>query len=241
MERAARRFRRLPENTCISAVSSPVRSESDSLLACYSDPKYSKAAPLIIALDFNIQPGSASIIQEQRLPNGLDGTGVIGEVHIPRHSTTPAVCRKIVQEWGEHPSPVLVYGDATGGAQGSSRVAGSDWDLVKAELRPVFGNRLSIKVPHANPRERARVNAMNSRLMSAAGDIRLMVDPIKAPTVVKDFEGVRLLEGGSGEIDKKIDPKLSHWTDGIGYYCAAEWPVEQRKAVFASYTLGGGR
>jgi hypothetical protein len=48
-------------------------------------------------------------------------------------------------------------------------------------------------------RERVRLNAVNSRLKSAAGDIRLMVDPVKAPHVVKDFEGVRLLEGGSGE------------------------------------------
>src|SRR3954464_9164704 len=38
VEHAARRFRGLPENICISATSSPVRSESDSLLACYSDP-----------------------------------------------------------------------------------------------------------------------------------------------------------------------------------------------------------
>ncbi len=38
VEHAARRFRGLPENICISAISSPVRSESDSLLARYSDP-----------------------------------------------------------------------------------------------------------------------------------------------------------------------------------------------------------
>jgi hypothetical protein len=50
----------------------------------------------------------------------------------------------------------------------------------------------------------------------------MMVDPAKAPSVVRDFEGVRLLKGGSGEIDKKADPLLSHWTDGIGYYCERE-------------------
>jgi hypothetical protein len=97
---------------------------------------------------------------------------------------------------------------------------GSDWQLVQAELRPVFHDRLSLRVPPSNPRERVRLNAVNSRLKSAAGDIRLMVDPVKAPHVVKDFEGVRLLEGGSGEIDKKADPHLSHLSDGVGYYCA---------------------
>ena len=171
---------------------------------------YETRAPLIVCLDFNVEPEVAAICQEQKLPNGLDGTGVIGEVHIPRNSTTPAVCRKIAQDYGNHFGPVHVYGDATGGARGSARVMGSDWDLVRAELRPVFGDRLSIRVPASNPAERARVNAMNSRLMSAAGDIRLMIDPVKAPNMVKDLEGVRLLAGGSGELDKRADPKLSH-------------------------------
>jgi hypothetical protein len=178
---------------------------------------YNPAAPLIIFLDFNVEPGVAAICQEQRLPNGLDGTGVIGEVHIPRNSTTPAVCRKIAADYGEkHFGPVDIYGDATGGARGSARVMGSDWDLVRAELRPVFHDCLSIRVPAANPAERARVNAMNSRLLSAAGDIRLMVDPLKAPNVVRDLEGVRLLAGGSGELDKRADPKLSHISDALG-------------------------
>ncbi|EWY36401.1 hypothetical protein N825_27025 [Skermanella stibiiresistens SB22] len=196
--------------------------------------RHNPVAPLIITMDFNAEPGTATILQEMPLPNARgeilptasSGTGVIGEVHIPRHSTTPAVCRRIVADWSErHAGPVHVYGDATGGAQGSARVQGSDWDLVKAELRPVFKDRLSIRVPQSNPRERVRVNAVNSRLLSAAGDVRLMVDPVKAPNVARDFEGVRVLEGGTGEIDKKADPGLSHLTDGIGYYIAREFPV----------------
>jgi hypothetical protein len=199
---------------------------------------YEDRAPLIIMLDFNIQPGSAVVAQEMWLPVGAEGMGIIGEVAIPRHSTTPAVCRRIAQDWGAHRGPVHIYGDATGGSQGSSRLAGSDWDIVKAELRPVFGDRLSMRVPPANPRERVRVNAVNSRLKSAAGDIRLMVDPVKAPNVVKDFEGVRLLEGGTGEIDKKADPHLSHWTDSVGYYVAKEFPIIAREIIQGRMVFG---
>jgi hypothetical protein len=205
---------------------------------------YNDRAPLIITLDYNVQPGSASIIQELPLPHQpgqqvqLEGTAVIGECHIPRHSTTQAICRRIAQDWGDHRGPVHIYGDATGGAQGSSRLAGSDWDIVQAELRPVFGNRMSLRVPPGNPRERVRVNAVNSRLKSAAGDIRLMVDPVHAPNVVKDFEGVRLLEGGSGEIDKKADPLLSHWVDGVGYYVVREFPIQERKLTEGRMLLG---
>jgi hypothetical protein len=201
---------------------------------------YNPRAPLVLAFDFNTAPGVCAVMQEQLLPSGLDGTGVIGEVHIKQNSTTPAVCRKVLQDWGQHPGPVNCYGDATGGAQGSARVQGSDWQLVRAELQPVFGNRLNFRVPQANPKERVRINAVNSRLLSAAGDIRMMVDPVRAPHVVRDFEGVQALEGGAGEIDKKVNPELSHLSDAIGYYCVKEWPLEQLKAALAAYTIHGG-
>lgn len=193
--------------------------------------RYDRTQPLALCFDFNVEPGIAVICQEQTLPNGVYGTGVIGEVYIPRNSNTPAVCRKIIADWGKHEGKVRLYGDATGGARGSARVQGSDWDLVRTELRPTFGDRADYRVPLANPAERARINAVNSRLKSGAGTIHLMVDPAKAPNVVRDLEGVRLLAGGSGEIDKKIDDRLTHLSDAVGYYIVKEFPVLQ-KAVF---------
>lgn len=200
---------------------------------------YRAAAPLCLSFDFNVEPGVCCISQEQLLPNRLEGTGVIGEIWIPRNSSTPAVCRRIIKDWGEHPGLVYCYGDATGGARGSARVQGSDWDLVRAELHPVFGSRLHFKVPPANPPERVRLNAVNSRLLSAAGDIRLMVDPVKAPHVVRDLEGVQLLEGGSGEIDKKVNPELTHLADALGYMVAREFPIAARKAAVVGYAIHG--
>jgi len=190
---------------------------------------YNPAASLILCFDFNVEPGVAAVIQEQLLPNGmpdhLTGTAVIGEVHIPRNSNTPAVCRRIAQDWGTHEGEVYCYGDATGGARGSAQTQGSDWELVKEELRPVFGDRLNMKVGRSNPPERARINAVNSRLRAADGGEWLMVDPAKAPNVVRDFEGVSLLAGGSGELDKNKDKRLTHVSDAIGYYCAQEFPI----------------
>jgi hypothetical protein len=200
--------------------------------------QYDPHADLIICLDFNFSPGVAALCQERMLPSGYVGTAVIGEVFIPRGSSTPAVCRRILEDWGHHTGRVFVYGDATGAAQGSSRIAGSDWDLVRAELIPGFRERLHFKVQRSNPKERARINAVNSRLLSAAGEIRLMVDPVKAPHVVKDLEGVQLLEGGSGEIDKKVNPMLTHISDAIGYYIYQEFPIVERKMTEGRMVLG---
>ncbi len=190
---------------------------------------YDPRADLIFCFDFNVAPGVAVVLQEQPLPNGLQGTGVIGEVYIPRNSSTPAVCRRLIADWGAHQGNVICYGDATGGARGSAKVGGSDWELIRAELSPVFGERLRLSVARANPPERVRINAVNARLKNAAGDVRLVVDPEKAPHVQKDFEGVRLLAGGAGEIDKKADPDLSHLSDALGYYIARQFPLVVRE------------
>lgn len=201
--------------------------------------RYDDRRELIFCFDFNVDPGVCAVCQEQALPGQyhrddkgllmldkpITGTGVIAEVYIDRNSNTPAVCRKLIADWGNHLGRVTCYGDATGGARGSAKVLGSDWDLIKAELNPVFGARISYDVPASNPSERSRINAMNTRLQSRSGELRMLVDPVKAPHVVKDLDGVILLKGGSGEIDKKATPKLTHISDGLGYYIAKKFPI----------------
>ena len=194
--------------------------------------EYDPNRPLVFAFDFNVAPGIAVVLQEQMIDRETV-TAVIGEVYIPRNSNTPAVCRRLIKDWGHHKHDILLYGDSTGGAKGTAKVAGSDWDLIRDELKPVFGTRLKNRVPKANPRERIRVNSMNTRLKSASGDIRLIIDEDKAPMLVTDLEGVILLEGGSGEIDKKHDPNLTHLTDALGYYLVKAHPVAKQITVTA--------
>lgn len=176
--------------------------------------------------------GTATLKQalESGLPDAfvrrpVTGTAVIGEVYIPQNSTTPAVCRRLIQDWGDHQGEIYCYGDASGGASGSAKVAGSDWQLIDQILTQQFGDRVSVLVPRSNPPERSRVNAVNGRLKTADGTVLLLVDPEAAPHLVKDLEGVRVLEGGSGEIDKKRDKTLTHISDALGYYIAYEFPV----------------
>lgn len=193
---------------------------------------YDKKKPLVFCFDFNVAPGICCIVQEMgadvfQIAPGKTISVVIGEVYIPRNSTTPRVCQKLIQDWRYHEGNVLCYGDATGGSKGSAKVRGSDWDLIKYELIPYFGDRLYFNVPKSNPYERQRVNAVNSRLLSATKQVKLLVDGKHAPMTVKDLEGVTVIEGGAGEIDKKADASLTHMSDGLGYYIQKEYPVFQ--------------
>jgi hypothetical protein len=191
---------------------------------------YNPDAPISFCFDFNVSPGTASVVQEIGgdifdLPAGQTVTAVIGEVYIHRLSNTVRVCKKLVEDWNQHKGLVLCYGDATGGSRGTAKVRGTDWDLIKQVLYRKFGSRLYFRVPRSNPRERQRINAVNSRLQSYSGDIRLVVDGEHCPWTIRDFEGTRVIEGSAGEIDKSTDPMLSHLTDGIGYYVHREYPV----------------
>ena len=199
--------------------------------------KYNPNLDLIICFDFNVSPGIAVICQEQ-VYKGKNRkvstvfTAIIGEVWIEKNSNTRKVCQRIIADWGHHKGRVLVYGDATGGAKGSAKVEGSDWDLIKESLRPVFGKRMKMRVPKGNPRERVRINAVNTRLRTIDGTIKTLVCPARAPHVATDFEGVVLRGNGSGEIDKQDDPMLTHLTDAWGYFVVVEHPISSGPKSF---------
>jgi len=204
---------------------------------------YNPAVPLVFCFDFNVSPGVCVVCQPMRLsPTGDVLTCVVGEVWIPDNSTTELVCRRLLTDWKDHTGQVEVYGDASGGARGSAKVAGSDWDIVKVMLKDGdaasglagFGYRVSYHVPTKNGSERARVNAVNSRLCAISGDRRLLVDPGAAPHVAADLEGVQLVQGGSGEIDKKKNKALTHISDALGYYIVARFPLAPSGVGFST-------
>lgn len=155
-------------------------------------------------------------------------TMALGEVYIPRNSNTERVCEEILGVWGNHRGRVHLYGDATGGAKGTAKVKGSDWALVKTALESVFKGRLVDRVRKSNPKERERINAVNSRLINCNGQIRFLLDRKRTPHLQEDFEGVKYKDNGSGEIDKDATPELTHISDAAGYCIEREHPVGAR-------------
>src|SRR5690606_32514133 len=92
------------------------------------------------------------------------------------------------------------------------------WDLVRQELKPVFGERLRWRVPDSNPPVRVCVNAVNARL----GSGRMKVCRT-CKYVIRDLDGVERDE--AGDIVKKAGDPLTHLSDGIRYYVQRRFPV----------------
>lgn len=218
--------------------------------------EYNPYNDLIFAFDFNSSPGVAVIMQEQKMPYGqveechtqggyiydsgikkkeVWGTGIIGEIWIREFSNTEIVCRALYEKWNMHKGRIICYGDASGGNKTSSGIAGSDWDLIQDFFKKTpFSDRIVFRVPKYNPPVRGRINAVNCRLKSADGTMRLAIDASQAPHVINDFEKVSLIDGSMGEINKKKDPMLTHLSDAIGCYIAYEFPVDNISKVSIS-------
>ncbi|HZL98657.1 MAG TPA: hypothetical protein VFD43_00265 [Planctomycetota bacterium] len=204
---------------------------------------YDPLRPLVMAFDFNVDPGVAVVGQEvafhaerpayrpevDRYP-----TAWLGEVWIPQNGYVPNVCRRLLEDWGAHRGEVHLYGDATGGSRHATQVEGTAWQMIREYLRPTFGDRLRVMVPRKNPPERARIDAVNTRLRTADGKVHAIFDPQGCPHLIEDLESVTLVKGGTGELDKS-DLALTHPSDAAGYYHAEKHSLSPLTLVEESF------
>jgi hypothetical protein len=185
--------------------------------------------PLCWSMDFNVDPMASVLCQ-------IDGDEVrVLEEIVLRNSNTPAACKAFRDRaqkyldalkgngWATVPLKVRVYGDSAGNARKTSADR-TDWKIVQDALRGDPSLIPSFHVPGSNPSVKARINAVNARLESAAGDVRMFIAP-GCRDLVADLEQVAY--DSSGDLDKS-DPKRTHISDALGYLVEREFPLRQQ-------------
>jgi hypothetical protein len=189
---------------------------------------YDPALDLVLALDFNVSPGSAVVIQEQPLApwdqpkaDPRMHTAVIDEVHIADDSTTRLVCERFAARYAGHKRAVLIYGDTSGNDRHTS-ASSNDYAQVLALLRRTFPD-VRLRVPRAKPPVIDSVNSVNTRMQSADGTVRFAISA-KAQQTLLDIEGVTWEDGPDRDIDKSND-KRTHWLDALRYYVHEAHPL----------------
>lgn len=165
------------------------------------------ALPLLVALDFNVDPFTALIIQQAG-----DETRVVDEVVLSGVGTPEMAAALAARVAPQVPASTIVYPDASGAAR---RTAGASDFTLLAEAG--FEN---LSYSPANPAVRDRVNAVNGRLRNALGAVRVVISP-RCGTLIRDMEQV---VWKSAELDKR-NTRLTHASDALGYYIAREFPV----------------
>jgi len=165
------------------------------------------AWPLQWTLDFNVDPMCSLVVQTD---GGM--ARVLDEI-VVRNGTTQEACAEFLKRFPHHPAGVCVYGDASGFQRQTTGF--SDYEVVKEQLRASSNMDVRYKVPKANPTVKERINLVNAKLRSAAGEVRLLVD-VKCKELIKDFEQVAF-KADTFAIDKDRDRQRTHLSDALGY------------------------
>ena len=171
------------------------------------DLKVDGAAPLLWALDFNVDPMCSVVVQ-------ISGktVRVLDEIVLGR-ATTRQACDEFHDRYRNHSGKVVIYGDASGARQQTT--GSSDYQIMQAYFRQAGYPRWEYKVPSANPPVRDRVMLVNAKLRSASEEVHLLIDR-KCKGLAKDFEQV-VYKPGSTIVDKDRDMQLTHLSDALGY------------------------
>jgi phage terminase small subunit len=162
------------------------------------------AGPLGAGLDFNVNPMSAVIFTED-----AEKTYVVDEIVIPNNSNTDAVVAEIRRRYGARCN--IAYPDPTGRKGATNAPVGrSDHEILRQA-------GLQVLCRGTVPRRDSQ-NALNSRLCSADGRRRLVIDP-KCKHLIEALE--RHEAQGDG---------FDHITDALKYPMEFLHPVRERQS-----------
>jgi hypothetical protein len=163
--------------------------------------------PLLLAMDFNVDPMCAVIAQRagERLM-------VLDEIVMSRASTLQA-CEEFAARYPRHAAGLMVYADATGANLHTTGT--SDLAVLRKFFKTGEYGAVGFQVPSSNPAVKDRVLLMNGKLSPAEGERMLWADP-RCKELIKDLEQVTYKDG-SQAIDKDRDPKRTHLSDALGY------------------------
>ncbi len=179
---------------------------------------------LFVSMDFNVDPMCAIIGQYDRGSGirGMERCEALEEIVLPNSNTSEMMDRLIMElrkyVWG-YTLNVEFYGDAAG-TQRSPNSSKTNWQLVAQHLSLAPFIHYSFMRKAANPMILDRVNAMNTMLKSADGNVRMFIDDVKCPELVKDFKKIRWQQDSSGNslsVLDKSDKKRTHISDALGY------------------------
>lgn len=175
--------------------------------------------PIYIGMDFNIDPMSAIIIQEQ--DNGE--IWVVDEC-VLYGSNVQETADELARRYYKHMAQISIYPDPAGNNRNHDRGETSLDILRDAGFESILFKR-------KHPMVQDRVNTVNRLLMTSEGQVRLRVDR-KCRKLIESLEQTTYKEG-TNEVDKA--KKVEHATDALGYYADFRHPM--RKSMILGVSI----
>jgi len=165
-------------------------------------------SPLLLAIDFNVDPLCAAACQIS------DGTVRVFDEFVLGSSGTYGLCEAVEERYpGVH---VIAYPDASGRAR---KTAGAP--EAPSDFAILMNHGFEVRARRRNPRVRDRVNAVNKKLSGGEDGPGVLVSPGCRETI-RSFEQTAY-RPNSREVDKSRG--VEHMSDAIGYLIEYEFPV----------------
>ncbi len=176
---------------------------------------YESGRSLFVACDFNIDPMAWVIGQKSGSGRGLM-VHALDEITL-KDANVPQTCEelwsRIERITGGHNCSIDVYGDSAGNNR--SHAGATSWKAFKDFFVVRGGHAMSYHIPSGAPLQKDRVALVNGMFCNSYGENRVVIDPGCAE-LIKDFERVGWVKGGSAALDKD-DKMRTHWSDAFGY------------------------
>jgi hypothetical protein len=182
----------------------------------YTDARIKPHEALFWMHDQNFTPLSSAIaVVRDNKPYLVDE--IVLESAVSRQAA-----EEFVEKFKDHKNKlVYIYGDPAGRA-GEKHGHKSDYDDIETVLRREHW-RFERRVRPAHPAIKDRQNSVRAKILNAAGETSLYVNPVTAPWCHKGLSTVQLQEGSSFQEDQK-NP-YQHITTAIGYFIDVHWPA----------------
>jgi len=175
---------------------------------------------IYIGCDFNIDPMSAVLLVREG-----DVLHAFDEVRIFSSNTNELVSEVITR----YPSVRVIAFPDPAGAQRKTSANG------QTDIRILQNAGWTVKARNVHTAIRDRVNAVNSRLKSQSGEIKLFIDP-KCKHTIEGLEK-QIYKEGTTQPDK--NGGLDHMMDALGYCVDGLFPINREREQIQQPTRWG--
>jgi hypothetical protein len=173
-------------------------------------PQLSPSNALHIGMDFNTDNFAACVMLQNK-----DTLHVIDEIML-QNASTGDMCKEIQQRYGRR--MIFVYPDASGNQRKTSANGLTDHLIL-------HNAGFKVRTPKTNPAVKDAIAAVNSRLRSTTGDIKLYIDP-KCKNTLDSMNKFTYKEGS------RVPDKTSgydHMFDALKYCVWQLFPIQQMR------------
>lgn len=182
------------------------------------DYPFNPKLPIFIGMDFNIDPMSAIVCQEQS-----NGDIWVVDESVMYGSNTQEMADELTRRYYRYMNQVSIYPDPAGNNRNQGR-GETSLDI----LREAGFKNIHFKAKH--PAVQDRVNAVNRLFQTAEGTIRLRVNSSCRNFI--DSSEQTIYKEGSSEVDKSQGKE--HAMDAFGYYADFRHPMRKSQIMGVS-------